>query len=357
MVPEAREVDLSRKDRKVLEARCRSPVTLQRDLKRARIVILAAAGRSTRSIAKEVGVQPQIVSLWRHRYADHGLEGLQDKPRPGKQPIYTKATDKRICGCWTSRPRKGLRAGPGRCWPRHWATLTSNMSGGSCAIIRSTSWLASPGARARPELHGQSRRCRRPLRRPTEKAIVLCVDEKPSIQALERAQGYLKLPNGRALTGQSHDYKRHGTTTLFAALEVATGKIITTHSKRRRRVEFLDFMDSVTSAFPDRQLHVILDNLNTHKKNEHWLKAHPNVKFHFTPTSASWLNQVEVWFSILQGQSLSGASFTSLKQLQEHIDAYINAYNEKAEPFVWTKKKVRQRRFKGRRITSSDSGY
>src|SRR6202140_2985305 len=128
-------------------------------------------------------------------------------------------------------------------------------------------------------------------------------------------------------------------------------KDLATHSKRRRRVEFLDFMDSVTSAFPDRQLHVILDNLNTHKKNEHWLKAHPNVKFHFTPTSASWLNQVEVWFSILQGQSLNGASFTSLKQLQQHIDAYIDAYNEKAEPFVWTKKKVRQRRFKGRRIT------
>ncbi len=132
---------------------------------------------------------------------------------------------------------------------------------------------------------------------------------------------YLKLPNGRALTGQSHDYKRHGTTTLFAALEVATGKIIAMHSKRRRRVEFLDFMDSVTAAFPDQKLHVILDNLNTHKKNEHWLKAHSNVQFHFTPTSASWLNQVEVWFSILQGRSLSGASFTSLKQLQEHIDA------------------------------------
>jgi len=121
--------------------------------------------------------------------------------------------------------------------------------------------------------------------------------------------------------------------------------------KRRRRVEFLDFMNSVTAAFPDRQLHVILDNLNTHKKNEDWLKAHPNVKFHFTPTSASWLNQVEVWFSILQGQSLSGASFTTLKQLEQHIDAYIKAYNVRAEPFVWTKKKVRQRRFKDCRIT------
>jgi transposase len=110
-------------------------------------------------------------------------------------------------------------------------------------------------------------------------------------------------------------------------------------------------LNSLTAAFPGRKLHVILDNLSTHKKNEHWLKAHPNVQFHFTPTSASWLNQVEVWFSILQGQSLSGTSFTSLKQLQEHIDAYVNAYNDKAEPFVWTKKKVRQRRFEGRRIT------
>ena len=110
-------------------------------------------------------------------------------------------------------------------------------------------------------------------------------------------------------------------------------------------------MNSVVAAFPRRDLHVILDNLNTHKKNERWLNKHSRVHFHFTPTTASWLNQVENWFSILQGQSLSGASFTSLEQLKEHIDAFINAYNEKAEPFVWTKKKVRQRRFKDRRIT------
>jgi len=145
---------------------------------------------------------------------------------------------------------------------------------------------------------------------PPAKAIVPCVDEKPSIQALERARGYLKLSDGRALTDQSYDYKRHGTTTLFAALEVATGKIAT-HSKRRRRIEFLDFMNSLTAAFPNRKLHIILDNLSTHKKNAHWLKAHPNVQFHFTPTSASWFNQVEVWFSILQRQSLSDTSFTS----------------------------------------------
>src|SRR5712691_11244692 len=173
MVPEAREVHLSRKDRKVLEACCRSPMTIQRDLKRARIVLLAAAGRSTRSIAKEVGVQPRIVSLWRHRYADHGLEGLQDKPRPGKQPIYTKATDKRILRLLDKPPPEGgSHAGPALCWLRRWAMLTSNMSGGSCAATRSTSWLASPGVRAttqtlRPKppmlLASTSPRPRRPL--------------------------------------------------------------------------------------------------------------------------------------------------------------------------------------------------
>ena len=352
MIPEAREVHLSRKDRKVLEACCRSPVTLQRDLKRARIVLLAAAGRSTRSIAKEVRVQPRIVSLWRHRYADHGLEGLQDKPRPGKQPIYTKATDKRILKLLDKPAPEGFARWTGPLLAEAlgdvdvqyvWRFLRSH----KIDLAARKSWCESND----PNFTVKAADVVGLYIAPPEKAIVLCVDEKPSIQALERAQGYLKLPNGRALTGQSHDYKRHGTTTLFAALEVATGKIIATHSKRRRRVEFLDFMNSVTAAFPNRKLHVILDNLNTHKKNEHWLKAHPNVQFHFTPTSASWLNQVEVWFSILQGQSLSGASFTSLQQLQQHIDAYIKAYNQQAEPFVWTKKKVRQRRFKGSRIT------
>ena len=154
----------------------------------------------------------------------------------------------------------------------------------------------------------------------------------------------MKLPNGSALTGQSHDYTRHGTTTLFAALDVASGRIIAEHSKRRRRIEFVGFMNRLVAAFPDR-------NLNTHKENERWLKRHPKVHFHFTPTGSSWLNQVEIWFSVLQGQSLTGASFTTVEDLQEHIDAFIATYNETATPFAWTKKKVHQRRFKNRRIT------
>lgn len=282
MILEAREVHVSRKDRKVLEACCRSPLTIQRDLKRARIVLLAADGRSTRSIAKEVGVQPRIVSLWRRRYADHGLEGLQDKPRPGKQPIYTKTTDKRILKLLDKAAPEGFARWTGPLLAEAlgdvdvqyvWRFLRNH----KIDLVVRKSWCESND----PHFTAKAADVVGLYVAPPAKAIVLCVDEKPSIQALERAQGYLKLPNGRALTGQSHDYKRHGTTTLFAALEVATGKIIATHSKRRRRIEFLDFMDSVTTAFPDRQLHVILDNLNTHKKNEHWLKAPQRaISFH-----------------------------------------------------------------------------
>jgi transposase len=352
MIREAREVHLSRKERAELEARCRSPRIIQRDLKRARIVLLAFEGASTRSIAKEVGVQPRIVSLWRNRFADQGLDGLQDKPRPGKKPIYTKATDKRILALLDMPAPDGFARWTGPLLAKAlgdidvqyvWRFLRSH----KIDLAARKSWCESHD----PAFAAKAADVVGLYVAPPAKAIVLCIDEKPSIQALERAQGYLKLPNGRALTGQSHDYKRHGTTTLFAALEVATGKVIASHSKRRRRVEFLGFLNTVVTAFPDRQLHVILDNLNTHKKNERWLAKHPRVHFHFTPTRASWLNQIETWFSILQGQSLSGASFTAVAQLQEHINAFVRTYNQHAEPFVWTKKKVRQRRFKNRRIT------
>jgi transposase len=352
MIPKAREVRLKPKVRKVLEARCRAPTTAQRDVRRARIVLLAAAGRSTRSIAAEVGVQPRIVSNWRRRFADHGLDGLTDRPRAGKKPIYGKATNKRILGLLDKPPPAGYGRWTGPLLAKAlgdvdvqyvWRFLREH----NIDLAARKSWCESND----PAFVAKAANVVGLYVDPPAKAIVLCVDEKPSIQALERAQGYLKLPNGRALTGQSHDYKRHGTTTLFAALEVATGRIIAAHSKRRRRVEFLGFMNSVVAAFPDGELHVVLDNLNTHKKNERWLKKHPNVRFHFTPTRSSWLNQVETWFSILQGQSLNGASFAAVEQLQEHIDAFIAAYNETAEPFAWTKKKVYQRRFKNRRVT------
>jgi len=352
MIPRAREVRLKPKIRKVLEARCRAPSTPQADVKRARIVLLAAEGRSTRSIAEEVGVQPRIVSKWRWRFAEHGLGGLKDRPRAAKKRIYGKATDKRILALLDKPPPQGYARWTGPLLAKAlddvdvqyvWRFLREH----SIDLAARKSWCESND----PQFTAKAADVVGLYVDPPAKAIVLCVDEKPSIQALERAQGYLRLPNGRALTGQSHDYKRHGTTTLFAALEVATGKIIAAHSKRRRRVEFLAFMNSLVAIYPGRELHVILDNLNTHKKNERWLKKHPKVRFHFTPTGSSWLNQIETWFSILQGQSLTGASFTGVEQLKDHIDAFITAYNETAQPFAWTKKKVYRRLFTNRRIT------
>ena len=182
---------------------------------------------------------------------------------------------------------------------------------------------------------------------PPENALVLCIDEKPCIQALERAQGWIRLPNGRALSGFTHEYKRHGTTTLFAALNVASGLVHAGHYRRRRRREFLDFMNELISKYPDKELHVVLDNLNTHKpKEDRWLKAHPNVHLHFIPTHSSWLNQIECWFSILSRSSLRGASFTSVRMLVEAIEAFVASWNQKATPFEWTKAEVHQQQIK-----------
>ena len=322
-----------------------------RHVKRARIVLLAAEGRSTRSIAEEVGVQPRIVSNWRRRFAEHGIGGLQDRPRAGKKPIYGKATNKRILALLDKPPPQGYARWTGPLLAKALGDVDVQYVWRFLREPLSTLPPASRGARARPFVRGESRRCGRALCRSARQGDCSLCRRKAFDPGVGACARLFEAANGRALTGETHDYKRHGTTTLFAALEVATGRIIAAHSKLHRRVEFLGFMNSVVAAFPGRELHVILDNLNTHKKNQRWLKKHPTVHFHFTPTRSSWLNQIETWFSILQGQSLNGASFTAIEQLQEHIDAFIAAYNETAEPFAWTKKKVYQRRFKNRRIT------
>jgi transposase len=177
---------------------------------------------------------------------------------------------------------------------------------------------------------------------PPGNALVISVDEKPSIQALERATGYVFTQNGKIVRGLKSTYKRHGTLNLFAALEVATGAIHTQTTQRKRRVEFLEFMDGVLSELPtDREIHVILDNYCIHKRNEAWLANHPNVFFHFTPTSASWLNQVEIWFGIMSRKVLRGASFRNTEKLREAIEAFVAAYGPKAKPFVWRKREVK----------------
>ena len=353
MIPDAVEVRLEPEERAVLEARLRAPKTPQRDVLRARIVLMAAEGRSTRSIARALGTMPRTVSTWRRRFAGEGLSGLKDRRRPGPKRKYDEQSGRRILAVLERAPPAGFARWTGRLIAAalgdvHEQEVWRFLRSQRIDLRGRKSWCESKD----PEFAAKAADVVGLYMAPPENALVICVDEKPSIQALERAQGYLKLPNGRALTGHSHEYKRHGTSTLFTAFDVATGKVTVAHKKRRRRVEFLGFMNQIVAAYADREIHVVLDNLNTHKpKNDRWLQRHPNVHFHFTPTRASWLNQVEIWFSILEGQSLHGASFISIAELRKHIDDFIEAYNENAKPFVWTKAKVYQRRVKGRCIS------
>ena len=349
-IPEATPIALTMEERAELEGLARSTKTEYRMRQRARIVLLAAEGMKTRAIGRAVGCTTGTASKWRVRYAEKRLAGLDETGARGAEPKYGPVTDKRILVLLEDAPP----AGHGRWTGPLLATRLGDVNvqyvwrflrAQKIDLAGRKSWCESND----PQFAAKAADVVGLYMAPPENAIVICVNEKPSIQALERAQGYLKLPNGRALTGHSHDYKRNGTSTLFAAFEVATGTVKVAHKKRRRRIEFLDFMNDIVAAYSDTAIHVILDNLNTHKpKIDRWLSRHPNVQFHFTPTRASWLNQVEIWFSILQGQSLQGASFTSVKQLRAHIDAFIDTYNETAKPFIWTKSEVHQKRLKPR---------
>lgn len=317
---------------------------------RARIVLLAAEGMATRAIARKQGCANVTVSKWRVRFATDRVAGLADRPRPGPQPHYDAATGRRILAALDGAPPAGfarwtaplLAAALGDVSDQYiWRFLRAQR----IDLDGRKSWCVSND----PEFVAKSADIVGLYLDPPDGAVVLAVDEKPHIQALERAQGYLRLPGGRTLTGRSHDYKRHGTTTLFAALDIATGAIKAGHYRRRRRVEFLDFMNKVVAGHPGKEIHVVLDNLNTHKpKRDRWLARHPNVRLHFTPTHASWLNQIEIWFSILSRAALSGASFTSSIQLREAIDAFIATYNQAPRPFAWQKAVVHQKSLKPR---------
>lgn len=314
------------------------------------MVLLAADGRSTRSIAAELCTWPARVSRWRIRFAQDRVAGLSDKPRPGAEPKYTEETARRILALLDEAPPAGFArwTGPllaqalGDVSDQHvWRFLREH----KIDLSGRKSWCQSND----PDFVPKAAEIVGLYLDPPQDAIVLAVDEKPHIQALERAQGYLKLKDGRSLVGHGHTYKRHGTTTLFAALDVATGEVQARHYKRRRRREFLDFMNRVVAAHPDREIHVVLDNLNTHKpKRDRWLKAHPQVHFHYTPNYASWLNQVEIWFSILSRATLKGASFTSPHQLREAIDAFVKVHNENARPFNWVSTNTQQKTLKPR---------
>ena len=341
-IREATPIVLTADERTTLEGWVRSGVIEHRLVERARVVLLAAAGMASRRVAREVGCARGVVSKWRVRFARDRLAGLADAPRPGKPKTYDAAVDRRILAALDRPPPAGLARWTAPLLARELGDVSDQhiwrfLRAQRIDLAGRRSWCLSSD----PEFVAKAADIVGLYLAPPDHAIVLAVDEKPAIQALERAQGYLKLPNGRSLHGQAHEYRRRGTTTLFAALEVATGQIKAKHTRRRRRAEFLDFMNEVVADYPDQEIHVVLDNLRTHKpKRDRWRARHKNVHFHFTPTHASWLNQVEIWFSILARRTLEGASFTSVRQLRQAIDAFIEAYNPIATPFRWRKATV-----------------
>lgn len=339
-------VTLTSEERRELEERVRGGKTEQRLALRARIVLAAAHGEGSLSIAERERLRPATVSKWRGRFARLRMAGLFDKQGRGRKPRYNKATERRVLAQLDEPPPEGFATWTGGLVARALGDVSPDhvwrvLRRYKIHLQRRRSWCISTD----PEFTAKAADIVGLYLHPPENAVVLSVDEKPHIQALERAQGYLRLPNGRSLRGFNHEYKRHGTTTLFAALDVATGQVKAGHYQRRRRVEFLDFLNEVLLDHPHHDIHVILDNLNTHKpKHDRWLARHKNVHFHFTPTHGSWLNQVEVWFSILEQRALRNASFTSPQQVREAIDRFIAAYNPHAHPFEWRKAVVHQKR-------------
>ena len=315
----AAELALTDEQRVTLRSWLAAGKTERRLAFRAQIILAVAEGLSNKAAAARLATRPATVSKWRGRFARHGLAGVADAPPPAGYARWNGPLLAKHLGDISKH--------------QIWRVLREH----EISLERRRSWCISTD----PAFAQKATDIVALYLQPPENAVVLSVDEKPHIQALERAQGWLKLPNGKAFTGFNHEYKRHGTTTLFAALEVATGLVKAGHYRRRRRVEFLHFMNRVLAEHPGQEIHVILDNLNTHKpKHDRWLARHKNVHFHFTPTHASWLNQVEVWFSILSSNALAGASFTSPRQVREQIDAFIAAYNQDAPPFAWTKQVV-----------------
>jgi len=346
----APEVKLNIKEKEQLLSWTRSHKIEKRLSQRAQIILLAAENKQNKQIAFDLKTTVLTVRKWRNRFCKIGIFGLGDEFRKGAPAIYDSKTEQRILEAIDKDPPEGYASWDGTLLSKYlgdvspwyiWRFFNKN----GIQLQRKHSWCVSTD----PEFAQKAADVVGLYLNPPENAIVLCVDEKPAIQALERAQGWLRLPNGKAITGYNHEYKRHGTTTLFAALEITTGLVKTGHYKRRRRSEFLDFMNEVITDYPGKEVHVVLDNLNTHKpKHDMWLARNKNVHFHYTPTHASWLNQVEVWFSILSRKALKKASFTSVPQVREAINRFTEAYNIDAAPFEWTKKVVYQSKLKNK---------
>lgn len=339
MANQARPIVLAASDRAELERLERSPSSPAGLSRRARAVLLMAREISGAEIARVTGYTSVQVSRIRRRFAEEGLAGLVDRPRSGRPPRLTEAKGPRIVALTLKAPPKGLT---------HWSTREiAGRVGVSHGTVHRV-WQAHALQPHRvetfkftndPDAEAKIRDVVGLYLNPPTNAVVLSLDEKTQIQALERTQPMLPLrPNLPAR--QTHDYKRHGLTSLYAALEVASGKVLGECSETHTAADFLRFLKRLSRSYRGRELHVILDNSSTHSTPavRQWLLDHPNVRFHFTPTGASWLNMVEAWFGILTRKSVRRGSFPSVRRLVQHIADYIEHWNENPTPFVWTKK-------------------
>jgi transposase len=324
-------------DRERLSALTRASTAPAGMALRARIVLLAADGVSHTEIAERVGVSRPTVIGWRARYERCGLAGLEERPRSGRPRVI----DHRAVIAATLRPP------PAKLGVTHWSSrlLAERLKIDHATVARA--WKAYGVAPWRcetfkfstdPELVAKVTDVVGLYLAPPENAIVVCVDEKSQIQALDRTAPTLPMQPGRAARW-THDYRRHGTTTLFAALEIATGKVTAACKPRHRHQEFLSFCKQVARAYPTGELHLVMDNYAAHKRVEvrDWLADNPRVHVHFTPTSASWMNLVEVWFGIIERQAIRRGTYRSVRDLNTKIRAFIDAWNDRCHPFVWTK--------------------
>ena len=339
MANHVKRVVVGTEDVDVLHRRMR--VGSARAAQRARIVLLAGQGHPAEDIALTVGCSVNTVRKWRAAYVSDGLDGLEDAPRSGR-PRSVMDDDAEHLVLWHTllKPPEDLGV-------THWSSrlLAKRVGLGFsqvAAIWRK--WGIKPWRletfkfSTDPELEAKVRDVIGLYLNPPDKAIVLCVDDKSQIQALDRTQPMLPVRPGLAAR-RTHDYKRNGTATLFAALEVATGKVTDACYERHRHQEFLKFLKKVAKAYPRQRLHIVCDNYATHKheKVETWLRRNRRVTLHFTPTSASWLNLVEVFFSIITRQAIHRGTFPSVADLVEAIRKFIDVWNERCEPFVWTR--------------------
>lgn len=312
-------------------------------VERARIILACLDGKEIQQVAHEMRISIPTVRKWRGRFSQQGVSGLGDRPRSGKPVRYGTSFRDRVLALLEQPAPPGMSHWDGPAVAKRldssvhavWRILRRE----GIYLQRLRSWCVSTD----PEFAPKAAEVVGLYLNPPLNAVVLSVDEKPSIQALERPSGYIETNNGSVVRALKSTYKRHGTLNLFAALEVGTGHVQTKITEYKKREDFRAFLDDVVAdQAMDKEIHVILDNYSTHKKNEEWLaKYEGRVQFHFTPTSASWLNQIEIVFSLLTRKTLRGASFKSKNQLSEAIAAFVRNHNANAKPFRWRKREVK----------------